>query len=352
MADDVDMTAAAVRAGTLGYRPELDGLRALAAGSVVLAHAHLFERFGVGVDVFFALSGYLITRILLDEWRQRGTVDLLRFWKRRACRLVPALVVVVAVCSAVGMAGNMAVPSLLYFSNWQRAAGEGFGPLGHTWSLSIEEQFYLLWPVVLVVLLRFGGTRRALRVALGLAVAVIVLRELAAGRLPEARIYNGSDFRADGLLLGCALALWGGSVRAWWTVGAWVLVVAGVGPHHATVAVATCCLIAAPGVAAGPLSNGVLRWFGQRAYGIYLWHYPLCRLLLDNDQSLWRVAVMVALTVALAVVSYRWVEQPILRWSRRQEIFVAQNDAYTEFPEPPRTTREAPASVFCTTNST
>ena len=318
----------------LGYRPELDGVRAIAVTSVMLAHARVtgFERIGIGVDIFFALSGYLITRILLDEWRRTGGLNLSRFVTRRAYRLAPALVVLVAACYVFAShlpngTREGTLPALLYFSNWQRALVGDIGALGHTWSLAVEEQFYLLWPITLLVALRVGGERFALWAAVSGACLVVLYREWATDRLPIERIYNGFDFRADGLLFGCALALWmsrGGRMKGWWVVVALALTAWNQThelpiSYHAIGALGACALIAQPGWAMRPLTNRTMRWLGKRAYGLYLWHYPLIRWLLPEDDDLWRVGVMVGLSVVLSAASFRWIESPVLAWRDRRD---------------------------------
>src|SRR5262245_60440887 len=169
----------------------------------------------IGVDVFFVLSGYLITALLVVEWEQDGRISLPHFYARRALRLLPALSLLLLAYLAVGWWLTKGWQALLvnagivlfYAANWARALGRDLPILGHTWSLSIEEQFYLLWPPIVVVLLRLGLTRRGLAaVALGgalLAAAARVALGLAGASFQ--RLYNGLDTRADALLVGCFL---------------------------------------------------------------------------------------------------------------------------------------------------
>lgn len=347
--DDEAVTSAEVRAGTgkLGYRPELDGIRAFAVVAVILDHTGLpgFEGGGIGVDVFFALSGFLITALLLEEWRSGG-VSLLGFWRRRALRLVPCLLAVVGTCwlllpwlpadTAAGFG-----PALLYHANWHRAFDGDIGALGHTWSLAIEEQFYVVWPLILLALLRLGGARLALRFCLIGAVGVAVVRELVAGSLSTDRIYNGADLRADGLLWGCALALalhlgWrlhcGAGVAVAVLAGIWAArgVVALPWAERSVAAMATCVLIAAvtPRMVR-ILSHPGLVWTGRRAYGLYLWHYVVARLLLDQDQSVQQVAVMLVATFVIAAASYRWIEAPFLARKSRSLVGDRPSDHIT-----------------------
>ncbi len=204
----------------LGRRPGLDGLRGLAVISVLIGHAlqkgtvNWFS--ASGVDLFFVLSGFLITSLLLEELADSGRVSVRRFYLRRARRLVPALLVMIAFVVVVGLMvpgygnGPMLVGALTWSANWVKIsqwhhAGPEFGsPLGHTWSLSVEEQFYLVWPLLLVLLSRFG--RRALVIGtvagLGTAAAIPLFTS------DPAHLYYGSDTRAMPLLAGCLLALW------------------------------------------------------------------------------------------------------------------------------------------------
>jgi len=208
-------------------------LRALAVIAVLLYHADLSWIPGgfLGVEVFFVISGYLITALLLAEWRQRGSIDLKNFWLRRARRLLPALYVLLVVCLAfavVFLPGEVArlrsdvLAAFGYVTNWYLIFGhvsyfEAVGRpslLQHLWSLAVEEQFYLLWPPVLALALAVGASRlrqrRALSVALAGAVAsAVAMAVMYAPGVDPSRIYYGTDTRATGLLCGAALAfLW------------------------------------------------------------------------------------------------------------------------------------------------
>jgi peptidoglycan/LPS O-acetylase OafA/YrhL len=214
----------------LPYLPGLDGLRALAVIAVLLYHAELPWIPGgfLGVEVFFVISGYLITALLLAEWRQQGRIDLKAFWLRRARRLLPALYLLLVVTLAyavvflpeevVGLQ-NDAISALGYVTNWYLILGhesyfEAMGRpslLKHLWSLAVEEQFYLLWPPVLALGLSVGATRwrerRVLLVALaGAATSALLMALLYRPEVDPSRIYFGTDTRAAGLLIGAALA--------------------------------------------------------------------------------------------------------------------------------------------------
>src|SRR5215213_3702052 len=217
----------------LPYSPGLDGLRALAVIAVLLYHADLAWIPGgfLGVEVFFVISGYLITALLLAEWRQRGRIDLKGFWMRRARRLLSALYVLLVVSlafSVVFLPGEVArlrgdvLAAFGYVTNWYLIFGhvsyfEAVGRpslLQHLWSLAVQQQFYLIWPPVLALALAVGASRlrqrRALTVALaGAAASAVAMAVLYAPGVDPSRIYYGTDTRATGLLCGAALAfLW------------------------------------------------------------------------------------------------------------------------------------------------
>jgi peptidoglycan/LPS O-acetylase OafA/YrhL len=217
----------------LPYSPGLDGLRALAVIAVLLYHADLAWIPGgfLGVEVFFVISGYLITALLLAEWRQRGRIDLKTFWLRRARRLLPALYVLLVVTLAfavvflpaevAGLRGDV-LAAFGYVTNWylifgQESYFEAVGRpslLQHLWSLAVEEQFYLIWPPILALGLCIGATRlrrrRVLMVALfGAVASAVAMALLYTPGVDPSRIYYGTDTRATGLLCGGALAfLW------------------------------------------------------------------------------------------------------------------------------------------------
>ena len=210
----------------MNYVPALDGVRAIAVLTVIVFHT-FYDRFPggyIGVDLFFVLSGYLITSNLLAEWENCGRIDMPRFWLRRVRRLAPGLYVFLAclafaalftkirndVLEAIGFAAT-------YTMNWARAFE--LGPdtvLAHTWSLAIEQQFYLIWPIVLSALLAKAGRRGAPLAILALILAVLGWRiALEAMHAPGTRIYNGFDTRADALLIGCLLAFLPNLPRTW-----------------------------------------------------------------------------------------------------------------------------------------
>jgi peptidoglycan/LPS O-acetylase OafA/YrhL len=354
-----------------GYRPELDGLRAIAVLTVVLFHSRggAFPGGYIGVDVFFVLSGYLITSLLMSEHDRTGRISFRRFYARRALRLLPALLLVCAVV----LAGWALVPSLpqhdetltgvltaLTYTSSPVAAG-GVSELGvmiPTWSLSVEEYFYFLWPLLLLVLLARAG--RTWRIAVGsLVVVTIAYRWWGAfgAEWSMARISYGADTRAEQLLIGCGLAVLLPHVRQ--TVRAGVAISAaallalfvlwpGDQTHEAylyggstVVALLVGLLIAhvvqSPTSALGrSLRFRAFTWVGQRSYGIYLWHVPLIALVAATPLGTSaQLVVKLVLILAVPAASYKYLEAPCLNFKRRLEPVQA----------PQRHTRPAVAGV-------
>ncbi len=355
--------------GRLPYIGGLDGLRALAVIAVLLFHAELYwspVRFSggfLGVDVFFVLSGYLITSLLLSERVRGGGIDVRGFWLRRARRLLPAvaaLIIGVLVYAVLFLPEEVVslrvdvLAALTYVTNWYlivdgQSYFESWGRpslLQHLWSLAIEEQFYLLWPLLFA-----GGVRllrpQGLLVALlaGAAASAALMAFLYQSGADQSRIYYGTDTRAMGLLLGSALALvWTpAQAQASASTGrAWALDVAGLASlamlvyftvwlsdssaflyqgGFAAIAAGSVLVIAAV-VQSGSRLGAVLgtqplRWIGQRSYSIYLWHWPIYMVTrpgLDVSIDGWQLlAVRLGIVLALAEISYRLVETPIRR---------------------------------------
>ncbi|HKE68325.1 MAG TPA: acyltransferase family protein [Nocardioidaceae bacterium] len=344
--------------------PGLDGLRALAVIAVLGYHFAIPQMGGglLGVSIFFTLSGFLITGILVSTWERTGGLELRRFWLHRARRLLPALVVVLVVvltvtaitdAAALSKRWSEAVSALFYVNNWATISGGGSyfdyfagpRPLEHLWSLSIEEQFYLVWPLLLLLLMwRFSGRLvDVAKITIGLAAAsFIAMAILAQPALDNTRAYEGTDTRAGELLIGAALALIyrPSRVRARPPIGARILVdTVGIAALFVMLwmvvstsfyslslyrggflllAVATALVVAVVSYPGSLLGSAFavppLRWVGERSYGIYLWHMPVVAFTppsLLKGVSVPLVVLQVTLTFALAALSWRLIENPI-----------------------------------------
>ena len=348
------------------YITELDGIRAIAVIMVLAYHLKLalFKSGFLGVTVFFVLSGYLITGILISEVEEEGTIDLKNFWLRRIRRLVPAVMSMAVVIIFVSAVVNRIIftkgckdflASVLGFNNWWQifnkvsyfeAAGVP-SPFTHCWSLAIETQFYLIYPLILLgiyKLVKSRGEGRAKRgllfagVTLLLAlISVILMIVLFDPQQDASRVYYGTDTRAFSLLFGALLAiLWeyrmvprrlsasvnmvlgsvsfavllvmtiaiNGSSNFWYRGGQFfgtiltVLMVYAVSGRKTWLS--------------RFLSNPVLKWMGDRSYSIYLWHYPIILLISKGIKASWWITLIeIVLSVVLSELSYRFIETPI-----------------------------------------
>ena len=356
--------------GEMGYLPGLDGLRAVAIIGVLLYHAGIDWMPGgfLGVDVFFVISGFLITSLILEEYDRSGRVNFTKFYLGRARRLLPAVAVMLI---AVGLAVLIvyqdalsafredALATVFYVNNWwyifvDQSYFESVGRpplLKHLWSLSVEEQFYLIWPAFALLLMRSGGRPLVRRLALVLAIASTVWMAVLSIRngypvdADPSRAYFGTDSHSMGLLVGAALAtMWRPGRLSTHIPRLAQLIITGIGVASLAAVIGfylfvgeftpwlyrggflalaffTTALIAAvthPASFLGPaLGTGILRYIGRRSYGIYLWHWPIFMVTRPGIDVEWSepvtFVVRIALTLVIAELSYRLVEMPIRR---------------------------------------
>jgi peptidoglycan/LPS O-acetylase OafA/YrhL len=311
---------------SLVHRPELDGIRGLAILLVIAQHINLPSTTlagMVGVNLFFALSGYLITGILLAEIRANGRVEIRRFYERRIRRLLPALVAVVFATGVLMAAQGKLVEylgpagvSLFYVSDIAKAAGYDLGYVGHTWSLAMEEQFYLLWPAILLFL-----PRRFLVPAVLLGIAgSIGLQLVVVGFQDNVLAHFRPDVRADAILWGCFIALVPVRVPRWAAisaaVGLLVLSLTFIWPYAIALSSAlSAVLVAGAANVAAPLSWRPLVRVGEISYGLYLWHAIPVGLFMERTVAgdILAMVAVVGITFALALFSERWIERPFRR---------------------------------------
>jgi peptidoglycan/LPS O-acetylase OafA/YrhL len=371
------------------YLPGLDGMRALAVVAVMVYHANSDWLPGgfLGVEMFFVISGYLITLLLISERERTYRISLRHFWLRRARRLLPALftmMLLVTVWTAIfkdealGALRGDVIAGFFYVSNWYQiweglgytAAGD-FAPLRHLWSLAVEEQFYLFWPVVMIFLLGRNGTRQVAAVSRWLFVAAVVITVAVAllyypgpiaepdvtpdaywwlGDRPIAKIdtlYLGTISRLSGIMLGSAfamvwrpLAIVRGPLRSkgrlfdgvalvsivgfgWLCWNTYLVTPSGADPFlfrggMFLAGLATLAIIAAVthrgAYANRLLGNPLFRWVGTRSYGLYLYHWPIYQMIrgvAGNKLTLGEFVFALLLTAIVTEVSYRLVETPI-----------------------------------------
>ncbi len=331
------------------YIPTLDGWRAVAICGVILSHSFpsdYWTRNGaLGVNLFFAISGYLITTRLLDEESEIGFVSQKQFYLRRAFRILPPALFYLAVISALTLGGVLysswtdIASCLAFVRNYWGANAQNGWYTGHFWSLAVEEQFYLFWPALLVL----AGVRRSRWIAPGLAIAFSVWRALdvryawVANLLHNEALRNNglrSDYRMDALLWGCALALVAQRVDlARWiprraaapialTALAATIAFNVLQPRSYMIAeslllpLALCATVMQPATGLGrALEWAPLRWLGRLSYSLYLWQQLFVSQY--HHAALQRFPVNVALSLGCACFSYYLVERPMIRIGRR-----------------------------------
>jgi len=369
-ADEVAVAPARLR--TWSHKPAVDGLRAIAVVAVLLYHGGVSGVRGgfLGVDLFFALSGYLITALLLIERREKGRVDAKAFWIRRAKRLLPALfLMMLAVAAYMALFAEAeeatrlrddGLATILYGANWWYAFSgasyfEGFEPsmFRHTWSLGIEEQFYLVWPLIFMAGYRWSRGRTQMLAALAVGAAIVSATLMFMLYSPQAgpsRVFYGTDTRAQALLLGAALAMimhapieHGIPDRWLQPIGA-VALLGCVAMFSLTndqqgwlyqggfllIAILAVGLIAsAAGDQTTPMNRALglspIVWIGSVSYGLYLWHWPIF-VFLNPERTgmsdLPLLALRLAVTFAVATFSYYVIEKPVRHIDFSSRVFV------------------------------
>jgi len=301
--------------------PALDGLRAVAIAMVFAYHVdkRVVPAGYWGVILFFVLSGYLITNLLVAEKDHRGRIDLPRFYGRRALRLFPALIVVCLALVVTGTAWSAVVPALAHYANYARIAGTDLGLLTHTWFLAVLLHFYVVWPLVIAAV----PARHRVRVVGGLALAAVAWRALAIGAVSPGWVYNATDTNAAAILAGCLLAV--APSRTWRAarLAAPALLALMFVPAFGEsgslflwgdfVAIALAVTVVQDATTGSwVLERRAMVWLGQISYGLYLWHYAFVR----GGYPLW---ASIPLTVTAATLSWYLVEEPVQRLRARHE---------------------------------
>ncbi|MEC0167219.1 acyltransferase family protein [Paenibacillus graminis] len=354
------------------YMPGIDGLRAISVLAVIAYHFNLKWAQGglLGVGVFFVLSGYLITDQILLEWK-RNSHSIWNFWIRRFRRLVPAMVfMLISVALWLiftdpsrlrSLQGDM-LSSIFYMNNWylifhEVSYFESFGPaspIGHLWSLSIEEQFYMVWPITLFIGLRFAPRRGKLMLYI-LVLIFLSAMAMAALYVPgtdPSRVYYGTDTRAFAILIGAALAVgwpsWKLDERISSTGRSLLDITGGLGLlvlltlmyrtnkyddflyplgflYLSVVSAVIIAVLAHPASRLGGiLGCRPLAWIGKRSYSLYIWHYPVIILMntdaANKEPDFTRILLQITVILMLSVFSYKYIEEPVRRGKFRAQL--------------------------------
>lgn len=346
----------------LGYRPELDGMRGIAILLVFFHHAGIPIVHGghIGVDIFFVLSGFLITALLWQEHEKYGRISLKNFYIRRLLRLTPALALLLVLFGgftlltksgeALIKTGKAILFTALYISDFALAFDfAALGSLEHTWSLAIEEHFYLLFPLTLVLLLAKKWSRKSMLWLFGILIVLIAIhRAILWGPTQQEvhRVFYGFDTRADGLLIGCVLGLlvsWNKLSPIKWTMALPASVIlffacifvswdSAVYAYGLPVINLSTALVLAFILTSPPawLANRALVWIGVISYGLYLWHNLIFILIRERlTESPWTILVLgSAVSVVCAGFSYYLLEKPCLKLKERFTKPAVQADSF------------------------
>ncbi|MHC0038471.1 acyltransferase family protein [Pseudoneobacillus sp. C159] len=347
---------------SFGYIPGLDGIRALAVLAVIAYHLNLpFAQGGfLGVTVFFVLSGFLITSLLIWEWEHTATINLKQFWIRRAKRLLPAMILLLIILNVfipffrLELVANLrqdSIAAFFYYSNWYYIFQdipyfEAFGItslLTHFWSLAIEEQFYIFWAPLTLLLLKWIRNRKAIFTLLlfGAALSATAMTLIYEPDLDPSRVYYGTDTRLFSLLIGASFAIplkkisiklnrWSLEILGLIGILTFIVMTIFINQYDhfiyqggmAILSIATAGLVLSMKVPSNLfirrfLELQPLKWIGLRSYGIYLWHYPVILLTTPNVNvdgiDYFLVLFQITLSLLLAAISYTIIEKPIRR---------------------------------------
>lgn len=364
------------------YMTGLDGLRAISVLAVIAYHLHLKWAQGglLGVEIFFVISGYLITDQILQEWQTYGQISIMQFWVKRMRRLLPAMLAMLVAVAAwlllidparlLSLKGDF-LSSLLYFNNWYLifhhvSYFESFGPpspIGHLWSLAIEEQFYVMWPLVLLIgiLLAPRRGRLMLFIMIGAAVSAAAMAMLYEPGSDPSRVYYGTDTRAFAILIGATLAvLWPSNKlnshisspaqNFLDVIGIIGMVLLLLQIHQTNqyddalyrggfvyLSVITAIVIA---VLVHPdnrletvMGCSLLSWIGKRSYSLYIWHYPVIILsspeVNTEDTSYMRIILQLTASLGLAAISYKYIEEPIRRATLQDYLYTIRRSGFS-----------------------